>query len=80
MSFLVSMIRQFMHSLGMKHFDIFNRILRSLKWIFEKRLLFKKHEHLHVEIYTNVKWVGVITHRISTSGYCTNVKGNLVIW
>jgi hypothetical protein len=40
--------------------------------------LFKKHEHLHLEVYTNANLTGGATDRISTFGYCIYVGGKLV--
>jgi hypothetical protein len=45
-----------------------------------KGLLFSPHDHLKIEAYTDVDWIGLITDRRSTSGYCTFVGGNLVTW
>ncbi|RVW78705.1 Retrovirus-related Pol polyprotein from transposon RE1 [Vitis vinifera] len=37
-------------------------------------------EHLEIEAYTNVDWVGSITDRMSTLGYFSFVGGNLVTY
>jgi hypothetical protein len=42
--------------------------------------LFKKHEHLHLEVYTDANLTGGATDRISTFGYCIYVGENLVTW
>jgi hypothetical protein len=42
--------------------------------------LFKKHEHLHLEVYTDTNLTGGATDRISNFGYCIYVGGNLVTW
>jgi len=79
-AFAVSMVSQFMHSPGPEHFEAVYRILRYLKGSPGKGLLFEKHGHLQIEVYTDADWAGSITDRRSTSGYCTFVGGNLVTW
>jgi hypothetical protein len=41
-AFVASMVNQLMYSLGTRHFDVVNRVLRYLKWTPKKYLLFKK--------------------------------------
>ncbi|XP_074556441.1 uncharacterized protein LOC141812295 [Curcuma longa] len=79
-AFAVSMVSQFMHSPGEKHFEAVYRILRYLKGTPGRGLLFKKHGHLQIEVYTDADWAGSVTDRRSTSGYCSFVGGNLVTW
>lgn len=79
-AFAVSMVSQFMHSPGAKHFEAVYRILRYLKGTPGRGLLLKKHKHLKVEVYTDADWAGSVTDRRSTSGYCSFVGGNLVTW
>jgi hypothetical protein len=67
-----------MHLPGLEHFEAVYRILRYLKGKPGKGLLFKKCGHLQIEAYTDADWVGSITDRRSTSGYCSFVEGNLV--
>ncbi|XP_010255663.1 PREDICTED: uncharacterized protein LOC104596281 [Nelumbo nucifera] len=56
------------------------RILRYLKKFLGAGLLFEKHGHLKVEVYTDVGWAGAVDDRKSTNGYCTFVRGNLITW
>jgi len=42
--------------------------------------MFSKNNHLNVEGYTDVHWVGNVSNIKSTSGYFTFVGGNLVTW
>ena len=74
----LSIVSQFMHSSGPEHFEAVHRILRYLKGTPGKGLFFKAREHLQDEAYTDADWVGCISDRRSTSGYCTYVGGNLV--
>ncbi|XP_024029322.1 uncharacterized protein LOC112093936 [Morus notabilis] len=79
-AFAVSMVSRFMHSPGPKHFEAVYRILRYLKGTPGKGLLFKKHDHLQIEVYTDANWAESVTDRRSTSGYFSFVGGNLVTW
>ena len=74
------MVSQSMHFPLECHMNAFFRILRYLKSTPGKGLLFSKNNHLRVEAYTNADWVGSITDRRSTSGYCTFVGNNLITW
>ena len=56
------------------------RILRYLKMTPRKGLFFRKTENRDTEVYSNADWAGNIIDRQSTSGYCSFVWGNLVIW
>ncbi|XP_073041799.1 uncharacterized protein [Primulina eburnea] len=79
-AFPVSVVSQFMHSLGSEHFETVYRILRYMKRTPGKGLLFKRRGHLQVEAYTDADWAGSLTDRRSTSGYCSFLGGNLVTW
>lgn len=63
-SFVVSVVSQFMHNPNKEHL----------------KAVFGKNEHLLVEAYTNVDWVDSLTDQRSTSNYCTLVGINLVTW
>ena len=67
-----------MHSPGSEHFETAYRILKYLKGLPGKGLLFEKNSHLQVEVYTDADWAGSLIDRLSTSGYYTFVGGNLV--
>ncbi|XP_028127274.1 uncharacterized protein LOC114323795 [Camellia sinensis] len=77
---VMSMVSQLMHAPKTSHLEAVMRILRYLKSSPEKGLYFSKHDHLSVEAFTNANWVGLVTDRRLTSGYCTFVGGNLVTW
>lgn len=67
-----------MHSPRPIHFQVAYRILRYLKGAPGKCILFKKHNHLQVKVYTDADWAGSKIDRRSTSGYCSFVGSNLV--
>ncbi|XP_050890660.1 secreted RxLR effector protein 161-like [Lathyrus oleraceus] len=63
-----------------EHLEAVYRILRYLKGNPGKGLLFKKTGERNVSIFIDADWAGSVTDKISTSGYCTYVWGNLVAW
>lgn len=56
------------------------RIIRYLKGTSERGILFRKHDHLNVEVYIDTDWAGNPNDRRSISGYFALVGGNLVTW
>lgn len=79
-AFAVSQVSQFMHTPNSKHFEAVLRILRFLKGTPGRGLFFKKSGDRKIEAYTDADWAEAIEDKRSTSGYCTFVWGNLVIW
>jgi len=67
-----------MYSPGLEHFEAMYRILRHLKGTPRRGLLFKKHGHLQIKVYTDADWAGSIMDRRSTSGYCAFMGGDLI--
>lgn len=67
-----------MHNLKKLHLLVAYKILHYQKGIMEKGILFKKHNKITLEDYTDVDYVGSGTKRRTTSGYCTFLEGNLV--
>jgi len=57
--YVLSMVSRLMHSPSPKHFDAVYKILKYLKGTLGRGLLFKKHEHLQVEVYNYADWAGV---------------------
>jgi len=66
-----------MHNPGKKHMDVVIQILRYIKVAHIKRLLFMKNSNYKDVI--QMKQV-LLDDRISTSGYFTFVRCNLVTW
>ncbi|KAJ7967937.1 Retrovirus-related Pol polyprotein from transposon TNT 1-94 [Quillaja saponaria] len=79
-AYAVSVVSQFMHDPHSAHLDAVHRILRYLKSVAGKGLLFEKHKSLKLEAYTDADWAGSLDDRRSTSGYCIFVGENLVSW
>ena len=69
-----------MHCPSLDHMNTVVRILRYLKSSPGKGLMFRKHNHLNIDGYTDADWAGSTTDRRSTSGYFTFVGGNVVTW
>lgn len=76
----VSVISQFMHAPIQDHMKAAYWVLRYLKGCLGKSLLYKRHGHQRVEVYTNADWVRSLTDRRFTFGYCSFVGDNLVTW
>ncbi|KAJ9561371.1 hypothetical protein OSB04_006531 [Centaurea solstitialis] len=79
-SFVVSVISQFMHSPKERHLEAVYRVLRYLKGTPGKGLHFKKGENRCIEVFTDADYAGAANDGRSTSGYLSYVWGNLVTW
>ena len=79
-TYLVSVISQFMHDPREPHLKAAYRVLHYLKGNLGKGILFKKNDTLALEAYTDADYIGSIVDRRSTTGYCTFLEGNLVTW
>ncbi|XP_020424515.1 uncharacterized protein LOC109950358 [Prunus persica] len=77
---IVSVVSRFMHNPSVRHMDVAVRILRYLKFVRGKGLMFLRHEYVKVVGYTDSDWRRKRDKRRSTSGYFTFVGGNLVTW
>ena len=62
------------------HLEATYRVLRYLKYTLGKGLLLIKNERLWLEACIDANWASLIIDRRSTSGYCTLLVGNCVIW
>ncbi|XP_043705291.1 uncharacterized mitochondrial protein AtMg00810-like [Telopea speciosissima] len=80
MSFVVGVLSQFMQSPQKAHWDPAVRILRYLKGVLRKGLVYRPNRHMELVAYSNADWAGLASARCSTTRYCTFVGGNLVTW
>ena len=76
----VNILSQFMHSPRISHFQAAHRTLRYLKGTTGLGLHFKRSSMICLNAYTDSDFVGSLSDRRSTSGYCIFLAGNLVIW
>lgn len=43
-------------------------------------LVYTDNGHTNVVGYSDIDWAGDASHKISTSGYCVLIEGNLISW
>ena len=72
-SYVVGLLNQFMHEPRMVHWKGALRVLAYIERTLDRGLIYQKHEHLHVEAYSESNYVGDKGDRKSTFGYCTYV-------
>jgi hypothetical protein len=77
MSFTVSQISKFMHSLKISHLDAVNKILRYLKGTPRKRIWMKRNNTNAICGYSDANWTESFDRKLTT-GFCTFVSGYLV--
>ncbi|XP_050915685.1 uncharacterized mitochondrial protein AtMg00810-like [Lathyrus oleraceus] len=77
-SYVVSMVSQFMHNPKEIHLQVVHRILQYLKGTPGRGILFKRNENVTLEAYTDADYACSIVDRRSTTGYFTFLGGNLV--
>ena len=78
--FSISVVSQFINNPAEEHMEVVNKILRYLKITLGRGLLYKKNDNRDVEVFSDADWAGDVLDRLSTSGYCSYVWGNLVMW
>jgi Reverse transcriptase (RNA-dependent DNA polymerase) len=78
-SFVMSLISQFMHAPRTTHLGAINRILRYLKFTPGKGIWMKNDGNNDLCGYFDADWVGSFDKK-STTDFCTFVGGNLVTW
>lgn len=79
-SYVVNVVSQFMHASAIVYLEVVYRILQYLNYGPSVGLLYTRQIGLHIKAYTDADWVGFVSDRRSTSGYCTFDGGNLVTW
>lgn len=79
-TYVVSVISQFMHAPTQDHLEATYGVLRYLKGCPGKGILYKRSGHCRVEVYIDADWVGSVTNHRFTLGYYTFLGGNLVTW
>ncbi|WJZ82879.1 hypothetical protein VitviT2T_002603 [Vitis vinifera] len=77
-SFLVSVVSQFLQSPCDSHWDVVIRILRYIKSTPSQGVLYENRGYTQVVGYTDADWAGSPTDRCSTFGYCVFIGGNLI--
>jgi hypothetical protein len=79
-TYVVSVVSQFMPAPNEEHMNAVYRILRYLNDAPGKGLLYVKNGVSNIEGYTDADWAGDQTTKRSTYGYLTFVEGNLITW
>ena len=62
------------------HLEGVYRVLAYLKRAPGKGLLYRRHEHLNIKVYSDARYVGDKVDQKSYGGYASYVGGNLVTW
>ena len=79
-SFVVSIVSQFLNNPVEEHLNVVYRILMYFKGSPGKGLMFRKTLDRNLEVYTDADWAVSPIDRKSTFGYCSYVWENLVTW
>jgi hypothetical protein len=74
-SYAVSVVSCYMHDPRSEHLE-----LCYLKGSPGRGLFFKANGHLNIDSYCDTDWASCLGDRMSTSGLCVFVGGNLVSW
>ena len=79
-SYPVSTVSQFMMAPRTTHWEAIAQILRYLKGVPGKGLVYRNHGHDNIVGFTDADWAGCPTSRRSTTGFCIFFGKNLVSW
>ena len=79
-AYATSIVSQFMHSPTQQHMNVVYHMLRYMKGIPSKGLLFMKTNNRGVEGFADTDWTGSIVDSWSTFGFYTKLWVNLVTW
>ena len=77
-SFLVSVVSQFLNSPCDNHWEAVIRILKYIKGSPGKGLVFCDRGNTDIIGYSDVDWAGDASDTICTSGYCVFIWGYLI--
>ena len=64
-----------MHEPRMVHWKATLHVLTYIKGTPEKDLIYQKHEHIKIEVYSDSSYARDKEDRKSTSSYCAYIKG-----
>jgi len=79
-SFVVSVVSQFLNSPCEDHRNAVIRIVKYIKGSPRKGLLYGHNNHTKVVCYSDVDWAGSPSNMRSTSSYCVSIGDNLISW
>lgn len=79
-TYVVSVVSQFMHAPTQDHMKAAYKIFRYTKGCPGKGNLYQKNVHHQIEVYTDADYASSLTDRRSMFSYCSFVGGNLVTW
>ena len=77
-AYFISVVSQYMSSPTVGHWAAVEQILCYLKGASGRGILYSNHGHNRLECFTDTDWAGSKEDKMSTSGYCMFVGGNLV--
>ena len=78
-SHAVHVVSQFMFEFRSVHYASILRIMRYIKGTLHRGFLFSFSD-LTLRDYSDVDWVGDVTDRCSTTGYCIFLGHSLIAW
>ena len=79
-TFVIRVLSRFMHQPRETHWLAVTRVLVYIKSCLGKRLVYRKHGHVHISGYSNSGYTGERGDKKSTTDYCTFIGENLVTW
>lgn len=79
-TFVGSIVSQFLNALCDNHWDAIIRILRYIKSAPRNGLLYEDKGDAKIICYSDADWVGSPSDKRSTSEYCALIGGNMISW
>ena len=76
----VSVLSQYMSSPTVNHWAVVEHILRYLKEVPGRGILYKKHGYTRIECFSEADWAGSKEDKRSTSAYYVFFGGDLISW